>query len=585
MGSSALARAGVRRVVALLAIVGALAAGCGRPVATGRQGVSPRSTTSTSTTTTLPSGPVRVNDGGRLTFGAQQELFGFNINTSAAASQVGAEVDARVYPEVFRLNARLKPVLDTELMDSAELVDTNPQTIIYKIDPKAVWSDGVPINADDFVYNWQAQSGNPALTDVDGKPYDAVSVAGYDQIRSVTGSDGGKTVTVVFDKPYADWESLFGAGRPLIPAHIAKMVGWNTGFDRFDPNVEVSGGPYLVQSDTPGSQVVLVRNPSYWGKAAHLASIVFKLVADPAQDVSLLQNDQVQLVYPQAPQLGVISQVSPIPGVAAGVGQGLDFEQLDFNQQNPVLADPVVRRALAKAVDRSQLVRQSVDQLDPRIRVLNNRIYVNNQVGYQDNSGADYQHADLVAEARLLTGDGFTMDLDGTWNKGGVPLEVRLGTATGDDLALRTEQILAGQLTAGGIKVDMANDPPGKFMGIDLPGGNFDLALFTRTASPFPSASHAAYAAGVAGSQNYDGHADPVVDSLLATASGELNAVTATADYNRVDTLLWKDMVTLPLYQEPTFIAFNHRYGNIAANPSTSTPFWDCDTWGLKAEG
>lgn len=587
-----------RRLLAMLATLGVLAtvgllvAGCARA---GKGAHEAAPTSSSTTSTTLPSGPVKVSDGGSLTFASQQEPSGFNTNTSAAASQVGAsevgasevgaEVDARVFPQVFRIDSGLKPVLDTELMDSAELVNTDPQTIVYKINPRAVWSDGVPINADDFVYNWQAQSGNQALTDVDGKPYDAASTAGYSQIRSVTGSDGGKTVTVVFDKPYADWESLFGAGRPLIPAHVARQVGWNTGFDRFDPSVEVSGGPYVVRSDTPGSQLVLTRNPNYWGKPAHLATIVFKLVPDPAQDASLLAKDQVQLVYPQAPQLGLIGQVSPVPGVEAGVGTGLTFEQLDFNDNNPLLSDPVVRRAVAKAIDRTQLVRQSVDLLDPQIGVLNNRIYVNNQIGYQDDSGGAYQHADLSAEARLLTGDGFTMGLDGTWAKDGLPLEVRLGTATGNDLALRSEQILQTQLSVAGIKVDIANDPPAKFVGADLRGGNFDLALFTRTASPFPSDSQPAYASGLTGTQNYDGHADPMVDSLLATALGELNATTATADYNQVDTLLWNDMVTLPLYQEPTFIAYNDRYGNIAANASSSTPFWNCATWGLKAKG
>ncbi len=572
----------------VLAAVAVAGAGCGNAATTARRSVTTRS--STTPTTTLPSGPVPVNDGGSLTFASPLELAGFNIDTSAAAGQagageVGAEVDARVFPQVFRLDPGLKPVLDTDLMDSAELVDTDPQTIVYKIDPKAVWSDGVPISADDFVYNWQAQSGNPALTDVGGKPYDVASTAGYDQIRSVTGSDGGKTVTVVFDKPYADWESLFGAGKPIIPAHVARRVGWNTGFDHFDPKAEVSGGPYVVKSDAPGSQLVLARNPAYWGRPAHLDTIVFRLVADPAQDAPLLENDQVQLVYPPQPQAGPVGQVSPLPGVEADLGLGLDFQQLDFNERNPLLADPVVRRAMAKAIDRTQLVRQTADQLDSWVRVLDNRIYVNNQAGYQDNSGGGYHHADLAAEAKLLDGDGFAKGPNGIWSRDGKPLEVRLGTPTGDDLALRTEQILQAQLQAGGIMVDLANDPPDKFLGTDLPSGDFDLALYARTASPFPSASQAIYASGPAGSQDYDGHSDPMVDTLLTTASGELNPGTATADYNRVDALLWKDMVTLPLYQEPTFIAYNHRYANIAANPTMSTPFWDCDTWGLRTEG
>ena len=52
-----------------------------------------------------------------------------------------------------------------------------------------MWSDGTPITADDFIYNWQAQSGNSAYTDVGGQPYDDATTAGYNQIKSVVGSN------------------------------------------------------------------------------------------------------------------------------------------------------------------------------------------------------------------------------------------------------------------------------------------------------------------------------------------------------------------------------------------------------------
>ena len=110
-------------------------------------------------------------------------------------------------------------------MTSASVVKTNPQTIVYQINPKAVWSDGVPISASDFIYNWQAQSGNPKFKDVGGKPFLPAATSGYSQIASVTGSDGGKTVTVVFSKPYGDWQSLFSQATPLLPAHIAQKDG------------------------------------------------------------------------------------------------------------------------------------------------------------------------------------------------------------------------------------------------------------------------------------------------------------------------------------------------------------------------
>ena len=82
-----------------------------------------------------------------------------------------------------------------------------------------------------------------------GKAFEPASTAGYSQIKSVTGSNGGKTATVVFSSPFGDWQSLFG---PMIPAHIAEKVGFNNGFQTFNAAVKVSGGPFEIQSYTQG---------------------------------------------------------------------------------------------------------------------------------------------------------------------------------------------------------------------------------------------------------------------------------------------------------------------------------------------
>ena len=97
-----------------------------------------------------------------------ENLAGFNINTSAASEFVLQEIMNMVWPQAFIVNNKLQPVLNNQLLESASVTSTSPQTVVYKINPKAVWSDGTPITADDFIYNWQAQSGNPAYTDVGG---------------------------------------------------------------------------------------------------------------------------------------------------------------------------------------------------------------------------------------------------------------------------------------------------------------------------------------------------------------------------------------------------------------------------------
>jgi peptide/nickel transport system substrate-binding protein len=91
------------------------------------------------------------------------------------------------------------------------------------INPHAVWSDGVPVSADDFIYAWKSQKGDGA--DIDGQPDQVASTLGYRDVASVVPSHGGKTVTVTFSTPYTDWRDMFDH---MVPAHIARRVGWNT---------------------------------------------------------------------------------------------------------------------------------------------------------------------------------------------------------------------------------------------------------------------------------------------------------------------------------------------------------------------
>ena len=169
-----------------------------------------------------------MQEGGSLSFALTHQPASFNLDTRKGHDLQAQLVMDRVWPQVFVIDAQGVPQLDTNFVKSAETGRLAPQTIVYQIDDRATWSDGVPITADDFIYNWEAQSGDPVYADVGGKPFDAASTAGYSQIESVTGSNRGKTVTVVFKTPYGDWKSLFNN---LIPAHIARTVGWNTGFD------------------------------------------------------------------------------------------------------------------------------------------------------------------------------------------------------------------------------------------------------------------------------------------------------------------------------------------------------------------
>ena len=67
-----------------------------------------------------------------------ENLAGFNINTSAASEFVLQEIMNMVWPQAFIVNNKLQPVLNNQLLESASVTSTSsePQTVVYKHQPQ-----------------------------------------------------------------------------------------------------------------------------------------------------------------------------------------------------------------------------------------------------------------------------------------------------------------------------------------------------------------------------------------------------------------------------------------------------------------
>ena len=129
--------------------------------------------------------------GGSISFGMTGSPTGCNPNTPSGDTPATLTLLGGVLPSPYVVNNLGELAPNSDLIAQSELINTKPETIVYTLNPKAVWSDGVPITADDFKYAWEQQRGTPGVTATD-----VTSVAGYQDIESVTGSNGGHTVTV-----------------------------------------------------------------------------------------------------------------------------------------------------------------------------------------------------------------------------------------------------------------------------------------------------------------------------------------------------------------------------------------------------
>ncbi|MFY9654358.1 ABC transporter family substrate-binding protein [Trebonia sp.] len=542
---------------------------------------------SSSSTPSSSSSAASVKSGGTFTYALDQDMAGFNILNLNDDEFVLQEVLNQVWPQVYITTNTLNEQLDTNYVTSATVTSSNPQTVVYQINPKATWSDGVPFNAQDFIYNWQAQSGNPKFTDVGGKAFEPATTAGYSLIKSVTSSNGGKTATVVFSSPFGDWKSLFG---PMIPAHIAEKVGFNNGFQTFNAAVKVSGGPFEIQSYTQGQDIVEVRNSKWWGTPAPLDKLVFRIFADDNQIPPALQNSEVNGANPAQASLQFKDAIASVPNLTTSIIPGLEFQHMDFNQANPYLAKLDVRQAIAYGTNRADMVNRIVGPITASVKPLNNRIFMPNQPQYTDTSGGlgDF---DPAKAKQLLQASGMTMGSDGYFHpssgpEAGKDLTFSISTTSGEPVRSEIEQLFQSYMKNVGIKINIQNYSPNTLFGTVGPKSEFDIIEFAWVSTPFPSGNISIYCSYTNSNlcgQNWDHYANPQLDKLLNQAAGTLDTTAAAALYNQADALLWKDMVTLPLFQQPQLYTWNNTYGNVLPNPSNNGLTWNAQTWGLKA--
>ncbi|MGH3813067.1 MAG: ABC transporter family substrate-binding protein, partial [Pseudonocardiaceae bacterium] len=87
-----------------------------------------------------------------IVLGVDQLVSGFNPHTLADLTPVSQAVAGLLLPSAFRQTPAGQWVLDDTLLNSAEVTDTAPFTITYRIRRNAQWSDVTPIAAEDFGY-------------------------------------------------------------------------------------------------------------------------------------------------------------------------------------------------------------------------------------------------------------------------------------------------------------------------------------------------------------------------------------------------------------------------------------------------
>jgi peptide/nickel transport system substrate-binding protein len=505
---------------------------------------------------------------------------------------------------------------------SYKVVSKDPLTIKYTINDGVKWSDGTPVNASDMLLAWASSITKNNKGTVNFGSINAGS--GTDLItKTPKFSDNDRSMTVIYDQPYVDWEPLT-ALNPNLPAHIVweeagidKKTGtdaqkalvkaiqdnnsadlakvakawnhnWNFTSTPTDKKLLVVDGPYKVTKLTK-QYVTLEANPDYtWGPKPKVAKITVRFIPDQTAQVQALQNGEISVLYGQA-TADTVKALQGLKGVDTTTSATATFEHVDLTFNNGGPFDPktyggdaakalAVRQAFFKVVPRQEMLDRLIKPLSSTAKLDDSSLFIPGQPGYDkaaaNNGSSEYQKVDVDAAKALLAQAGVT-----------APITVRFAYANDNPRRQGEFQLIQASAKAAGFDVTDVGKPTDQFfdpeVGIGSGKYDYDATVFAyQLTSSTVTQSEANTTTGNA--YNYQGYSNPKVDALWKQAKVATSGDAAVPLQQEIDAYLWKDASTLTLFQLPDVSAWSSKLANVKDAPYSPNIFWNFFDWKLS---
>ncbi len=319
-----------------------------------------------------------IKDGGNLRLATTAYPENWNTLQIDGNNNEIAEIVWPMMPRAYSTDAAGNLSVNHDYFTDVQLTGTNPQQVTYTINPKAVWTDGSPITWEDMRQQWLALNGSD-------KTFLIAQTNGFDRVSAVERGADDRQAVFTFSRPYADWRGQFSGNSMLYPKSVtATPEAFNTS------QVEAIGltaGPFLVQStDRTQGRIVLGHNPKWWGEKPKLDTITIS-VLDRLAWPQALQNKELDAAILST--IDDLATVRSTPGMEIRTAPGNRWRHFTFNgAPGSIVADPAVRVAIMKAIDRQQIADVIQNGLVAKPEPLNNHVFLRGQTGYQDNAFA-----------------------------------------------------------------------------------------------------------------------------------------------------------------------------------------------------
>lgn len=572
-----------------------------------------------------PQGDTSVN------IGWNQPFYSYNQNSSTGNATANAIVLYLMQAGFNYYNADLELTPD-ESFGTYEKVSDDPLQVKYTVNEDVTWSDGTPVDAADMLLSWAAlssalntvegdaverdpESGEPKATD--GVYFDSGTPGMQLVTQTPEVGDDNRSITLTYDKPFADWEVAFGIG---VPGHATAMKAleisdpqeakdalitaiqekddealtkianfWNTGYNYTsfpeDELLRLSSGAYEMTEFEENQFMTLEANPDYQGDlAAQIEKVTIRWNEDPLASVQALQNGELDLISPQSSP-DVLQALEGIDGVTVETGVEGTYEHVDltYNNGGPFDAKSyggdeekakAVRLAFLKSIPRQEILDKLIKPLQPDAALRNSFNLTPGSPGYDEmveqNGSAEFDEVDIEGAKKLLADAGVK-----------TPVDVRFLYAAGNVRREESFELIRQSAKQAGFNVvDKGNADWGSLLG----SGTYDATEFGwQSTSTAVTESDANYSSD--GVNNFGGFKNEQVDALYDELQTETDPERQLEIQIEVEKLLWADGFGVTIYQFPAITAYNENISNvqpISISPTIFHGFWE---WEAGSQG
>ncbi|MFE3542165.1 ABC transporter family substrate-binding protein [Nocardia sp. NPDC059177] len=519
------------RCAAVVAAVGLVVAGCGS-TSESAEGLTAEIG---STSDINPREVGELRQGGNLRLAVSSYPANWNTLSNDGNEAEIADILRPMMPRSFDIDAAGKLTVNTDYFTDVELTGTDPMRVTYTINPKAVWSDGSPITWEDIAAQANAMSGRD-------KRYLIAITNGFEFVDTVERGVDDRQAILTFNTPFADWRGQFAGNSSLYPKSVTSTPeAFNTSLV---DAIDLTAGPFtVIDTDRAQGRITLGHNPKWWGAKPVLDTITFS-VLDRSAWVQALQNNELDLAL-----LSTIDDVQSVrgtDGLEVRRAPGNRWRHLTFNgSPGSILADPGVRVAISKAIDRKGIVTAMQNGLVENPQPLNNHVFLQGQDGYRDNSlGFDPAAAERELDALGWVRNGDVREKDGR------QLVIR-DVFYNDPTWVQIAQIIQQNLAAVGVGLTIDTKPAQGFFTDVIQPGDFDATQFSFIGDPFPLSSlRQIYYYDPNDLQgNYGRIGSPELNALIERTLTELDPAKSIELANQVDRAVFEEGHSLPLFQ------------------------------------